>query len=48
MKITTEVLEVLENSFLTDLQDALEVETDADLLEAIKEEIEKRKRVAGV
>jgi len=47
MKITTEVLEVLENSFLTDLQDALEVETDADLLEAIKEEIEKRKRVAG-
>jgi len=29
MKITTEVLEVLENSFLTDLQDALEVETDA-------------------
>ena len=47
MKITTEVLEVLENSFLTDLQDALEVETDADLLEAIKEEIEKRKKEAG-
>jgi len=42
MKITTEVLEVLENSFLTDLQDALEVETDADLLEAIKEEIARR------
>jgi hypothetical protein len=42
MKITTEVLGVLENSFLTDLQDALEVETDADLLEAIKEEIARR------
>lgn len=40
--ITTEVLEVLENSFLADLQDALEVETDANLLEAIREEIASR------
>ena len=40
--VTPEVLEVLENSFLSDLFDALEVETDADLLHAIKEEIGKR------
>lgn len=42
MKITQEVREVLQNSFLADLQDALEVETDADLLEAIREEIASR------
>lgn len=42
MKITQEVREVLQNSFLSDLQDALEVETDADLLEAIREEIASR------
>ena len=42
MKITNEILEVLENSFLSDLYDALEVETDAELLEAIKEEIRSR------
>lgn len=42
MKITQEVLEVLENSFLADLQDALEVETDANLLEAIRDEIASR------
>lgn len=40
--ITSEVLEVLENSFLADLYDALEVETDADLLHAIQTEINKR------
>lgn len=40
--ITTEVLEVLQNSFLADLMDALEVETDANLLEAIKDEISSR------
>lgn len=42
MKITQEVREVLQNSFLSDLMDALEVETDADLLEAIREEIASR------
>ena len=42
MKITNEVLEVLENSFLSDLQDALEVETDKEILEAIKKEIKSR------
>ena len=42
MKITKEVLEVLQNSFLSDLFDALEVETDANLLEAIREEISSR------
>jgi len=42
MKITKEVLEVLQNSFLSDLFEALEVETDADLLEAIREEISSR------
>lgn len=40
--VTPEVLEVLENSFLADLFDALEVEKDVDLLHAIKEEIGKR------
>jgi hypothetical protein len=40
--VTPEVLEVLENSFLADLFDALEVETDADLLHAITDEINKR------
>lgn len=40
--VTTEVLEVLQNSFLADLYDALEVETDADLLHAIRVEIGKR------
>mgnify|MGYP003290829316 CR=1 FL=1 len=37
-----EILEVLENSFLADLYDALEVETDQELLEAIKNEINRR------
>lgn len=41
--ITTEVLEVLQNSFLADLYDALEVETDINLLDAIREEIARRK-----
>jgi signal-transduction protein with cAMP-binding, CBS, and nucleotidyltransferase domain len=40
--VTPEVLEDLENSFLADLFDALEVEKDADLLHAIEEEINKR------
>lgn len=40
--VTTEVLEVLQHSFLADLQDALEIETDANLLEAIREEIARR------
>lgn len=40
--VTPEVLEVLVNSFLADLFDALEVETDADLLHAITEEINNR------
>ena len=40
--ITQDVLEVLQNSFLADLQDALEVETDPDLIAAIKEEIGRR------
>lgn len=42
MKITKEVLEVLENSFLADLQEALEIETDDNLLEAIQDEIARR------
>ena len=43
MMITKEVLEELQHSFLADLQDALEIETDADLLEAIHNEIASRK-----
>ena len=43
MTITKEIQEMLQNSFLSDLYDALEVETDADLLQAIKNEIENRK-----
>lgn len=43
MIITKEIQEMLQNSFLSDLYDALEVETDADLLQAIKNEIENRK-----
>lgn len=42
MPITKEVKEVLQNSFLADLFDALEVETDAELLQAIREEISSR------
>ncbi len=37
-----EILEVLQNSYLADLYDALEVETDQELLEAIKNEINRR------
>mgnify|MGYP003299671698 FL=1 len=48
MKITQEVLEVLQNSFLADLQDALEVETDADLREAIWKEIVSRTNKTNV
>lgn len=43
MTITKEIQEILQNSFLADLCDALETETDADLLQAIKNEIENRK-----
>jgi hypothetical protein len=43
MMITKDVLEVLQHSFLADSQDALEIETDADLLDAIREEIARRK-----
>ena len=43
MTITKEIQEILQNSFLADLYDALETETDADLLQAIKNEIENRK-----
>lgn len=42
MTITKEVQEVLQNSFLADLFDALETETDAELLQAIREEIDNR------
>jgi hypothetical protein len=42
MENRKEILEVLQNSFLADLKDALEVETDAELLEAIREEISRR------
>ena len=42
MENRKEILEVLQNSFLADLQDALEIETDAELLEAIREEISRR------
>lgn len=37
--VTTEMLETIKDSFLADLLDALEVETDADVLHAIKSEI---------
>lgn len=43
MTITKEIQEILQNSFLSDLYDALEVETDQELLQAIKDEIESRK-----
>lgn len=37
-----ELKEILENSFLSDLYDALEIETDPQIIEAIKEEIKER------
>ena len=44
MTITKEVQELLQNSFLSDLYDALEVETDTDLLQAIENEITSRQK----
>ena len=43
--ITTEALEVVANSFLADLQDAFEIETDENLLAAIKEELYRRNAI---
>lgn len=40
--VTTEMLETIADSFLADLQDALEIETDENVLHAIQSEIEKR------
>lgn len=40
--MTNELKEILENSFLADLQDALEIETDPQIIEAIKAEIKER------
>lgn len=42
MTITSEVLEMLQNAFLADLEDALEIETDSNLIAAIQAEIEHR------
>ena len=41
-KMTNELKEILENSFLHDLYDALEIETDPQIIEAIKAEIKER------
>ena len=40
--MTNELKEILENSFLADLYDALEIETDPIIIEAIKAEIKER------
>lgn len=40
--MTNELKEILENSFLHDLYDALEIETDPSIIEAIKAEIKER------
>lgn len=40
--MTSELKEIIENSFLHDLYDALEIETDPQIIEAIKEEIKER------
>ena len=40
--LTTEMIETVENSFLADLEDALENETDPEIIAAITEEIERR------
>ena len=42
MTITAEVLETLQNAFLADLEDALEIETDSNLIAAIQADIERR------
>ena len=40
--MTNELKEILENCFLHDLYDALEIETDPQIIEAIKAEIKER------
>lgn len=40
--MTKEMKEILENCFLHDLYDALEIETDPQIIEAIKAEIKER------
>jgi hypothetical protein len=40
--ITEEMKDMIENSFLADLEDALEIETNPAIIEAIKAEIERR------
>lgn len=42
--INEEMREVIKNSFLADLEDALEVETDPEIISAITEEIERRNK----
>jgi hypothetical protein len=41
--INEEMREVIKNSFLADLEDALEVETDPAMIDAINDEIKRRK-----
>ena len=41
MKITEEMIEIIENSFLGDLYDALEIETDPEIRELIQNQINK-------
>lgn len=40
--ITKEMKDLIENSFLSDLEDALEIETDPAIIKAITAEIERR------
>lgn len=42
--LTTEMIETIENSFLADLEDALEIETNPEIISAITEEIERRNK----
>lgn len=42
--LTTEMIETIENSFLADLEDALENETNPEIIAAITEEIERRNK----
>ena len=42
--ITEEMKDLIENSKLADLKDALEIETDPTIIEAIKAEIKERLR----
>ena len=42
--LTTEMIETIKNSFLADLEYALEIETDPEIIAAITAEIERRNK----